>query len=184
MDDQTILGLFFARNEEAIAALGQKYGGACRRLAANLLGNSRDAEECVNDTYLACWNRIPPHRPDPLRSYVLRVTRNLAIARYHKNAARKRNSHYDAALEELSEVLPAADTAETALEAAELTAALNRFLDGLDKGERALFLRRYWYGESISAIAVYFDLRANTVSQRLGRTRKKLAKFLEKEGWL
>ena len=184
MDDRKIIELFFARREEAIEALAEKYGGACQRLAANLLGSSRDAEECVNDAYLGCWNSIPPHRPDPLRGYVLRITRNLAIARYHKNTARKRNSHYDAALEELSEILPSSDTAETVLEAAELTAALNRFLDGLDKGERALFLRRYWYGESVSAMAVYFDLRANTVTQRLGRTRKKLAKFLEKEGWL
>ena len=184
MDDRKIIELFFARSEEAIAALSQKYGGACQRLASNILGNVRDAEECVNDAYLGCWNSIPPRRPDPLKSYVLRITRNLAIGRYHKNTAFKRNSHYDAALEELSEVLPAAETAESAVEAAELTAALNRFLDGLDKRERAVFLRRYWYGESISAMAVFFDMRANTVSQTLGRTRKKLAKFLEKEGWL
>ena len=184
MDDQKIIEFFFARSEDAIAALSQKYGGACHRLAGNILGNSRDAEECVNDAYLGCWNTIPPRRPNPLSSYVLRITRNLAIGRYHKNTALKRNSHYDAALEELSEVLPAADTAETVLEAAELTAALNRFLDKLDRRERAVFLRRYWYGESVSAIAVFFDLRANTVSQLLGRTRKKLAKFLEKEDWL
>ena len=127
---------------------------------------------------------MPPQRPKPLSSYVLRITRNLALGRYHKNTARKRNSHYDAALEELSEILPAADTAETALEASELTAALNRFLDTLDKRERAVFLRRYWYGESVSAMAVFFDMRANTVSQLLSRTRRKLQKFLEKEGWL
>ena len=184
MDDQTIIELFFARNEEAVTALSQKYGGACQRLAANILGSRRDAEECVNDAYLGCWNSIPPQRPHPLSSYVLRITRNLAVARYHKNTALKRNSHYDAALEELSEILPAAETAETALEHSELTAALNRFLEKLDKRERALFIRRYWYGESVSAMAVFFDMRANTVSQTLGRTRKKLQKFLEKEGWL
>ena len=184
MDDPKIIELFFARREEAIEALAEKYGGACRRLASNILGSARDAEECVNDAYLGCWNSIPPRRPDPLSTYVLRITRNLAITRYHKNTALKRNSHYDAALEELSEILPAAETAETALEAAELSAALNRFLEGLDSRERAVFLRRYWYGESVSAIAVFFDLRANTVSQTLGRTRKKLAKFLKKEGWL
>ena len=184
MDDSQIIELFLARREEAIGAISQKYGGACQRLASNILGNQRDAEECVNDAYLGCWNSIPPQRPNPLSSYLLRITRNLALKRYHKNTALKRNSHYDAALEELSEILPAADTAETALEATELTAALNRFLAILDKRERALFLRRYWYGESISAVAVFFDLRANTVSQTLSRTRKKLAKFLEKEGYL
>lgn len=184
MDDQRIIELFFSRSEEAIGALSQRCGGACQRLAANILGNPRDAEECVNDAYLAVWNTVPPQRPKPLSSYVLRITRNLALGRYHKNTARKRNSHYDAALEELSEILPAADTAETALEASELTAALNRFLDTLDKRERAVFLRRYWYGESVSAMAVFFDMRANTVSQLLSRTRRKLQKFLEKEGWL
>ena len=184
MDDQRIIELFFSRSEEAIGALSQRYGGACQRLAANILGNPRDAEECVNDAYLAVWNTVPPQRPKPLSSYVLRITRNLALGRYHKNTARKRNSHYDAALEELSEILPTADTAETALEASELTAALNRFLDTLDKRERAVFLRRYWYGESVSAMAVFFDMRANTVSQLLSRTRRKLQKFLEKEGWL
>ena len=184
MEDEKIIDLFFARSEEAIAALGEKYGAACQRLASNILGNSRDAEECVNDACLGCWNSIPPRRPKPLGSYVLRITRNLALGRYHKNTALKRNSHYDTALEELGEIFPAAETAETALEHAELTAALNRFLDGLEKRERALFIRRYWYGESVSAIAVFFDLRANTVSQLLARTRKKLRKFLEKEGWL
>lgn len=184
MDDQRIIELFFSRSEEAIGALSQRYGGACQRLAANILGNPRDAEECVNDAYLAVWNTVPPQRPKPLSSYVLRITRNLALGRYHRNTARKRNSHYDAALEELIEILPTADTAETALEASELTAALNRFLDTLDKRERAVFLRRYWYGESVSAMAVFFDMRANTVSQLLSRTRRKLQKFLEKEGWL
>jgi len=184
LDDANIIELFFARSEEAIGALAQKYGGACQRLAANILGSARDAEECVNDAYLGCWNSIPPRRPNPLSSYVLCITRNLAIKRYHKNTALKRNSHYDAALEELGEVLCAAETAETALETAELTAALNRFLAGLERRERALFLRRYWYGESVSAMALFFDMRANTVSQTLGRTRKKLAAFLEKEGYL
>lgn len=184
MDDQKIIELFFTRSEEAIEALGQKYGGACQRLASNILGNVRDAEECVNDAYLGCWNSIPPRRPSPLSSYLLRIVRNLAIGRYHKNTALKRNSHYDAALEELSGILPGVDSAEKAVETAELTAALDRFLDTLDKRERSLFLRRYWYGESVSAMAVYFDMRANTVSQTLGRTRKKLKKFLEKEGWL
>lgn len=184
MEDGAIIRLFFERSEEAIAALGQKYGGACQRLAVNILGSSRDAEECVSDACLAVWNTVPPRRPDPLSTYVLRITRNLALKRFHQNTALKRNSHYDAALEELAELLPAADTAETALEQRELAAALNRFLDTLDKKERALFLRRYWYGESVSAIAAFFDLRANSVSQQLSRTRKKLGRFLEKEGYL
>lgn len=184
MDDEKIIALFFERSEEAIAALSQKYGGACQRLASNILGSARDAEECVNDAYLGCWNSIPPRRPSPLSSYLLRITRNLAIKRYHQNTALKRNSHYDAALEELSDILPAPGTAETALEQRELTAALDRFLDTLEPRARAVFLRRYWYGESVSAMAVFFDMRANSVSQLLARTRKRLAQFLEKEGYL
>ena len=184
MEDNAIIELFFARSEEAITALAGKYGGACRRLAANILGSSCDAEECVNDAYLGCWNTIPPRRPHPLSTYLLRITRNLAIGRYHKNTACKRNSHYDAALSELAEMLPAAENAETAVEHRELVRALERFLDTLDTKQRAVFLRRYWYGESVSAIAVFFDMRANTVSQLLGRTRQKLADFLKKEGWI
>ena len=101
MDDDRIIELFFARSEQAVTELSRKYGTVCRRTAENILNDRRDAEECLNDAYLAVWNTVPPQRPDPLLSYVCRIVRNQALKRYHANAARKRNSVYDAALEEI-----------------------------------------------------------------------------------
>lgn len=100
LEDVKIIELFFARTEQAIAELAAKYGSTCKRIANNILKCEPDAEECVNDTYLAAWNAIPPERPDPLRTYIFRITRNIATAKYHANTALKRNSYYDVALDE------------------------------------------------------------------------------------
>ena len=105
MEDKRIIDLFFARSELAIEALAAKYGALCSRIAENILGDSMDAEECVNDAYLGVWNSVPPQRPDPLRSFLCRIVRNLSISRYHANTAKKRNSSYDVALEELEGIL-------------------------------------------------------------------------------
>ena len=100
MEDQQIIRLFFERSEQAIAELAKAHGSAAARVARNILGSERDAEECLNDTYLAVWNAIPPQKPDPLRTFVCKIARNLAAAKYHANTAKKRNSRYDAALDE------------------------------------------------------------------------------------
>lgn len=112
LEDVKIIELFFARTEQAIAELAAKYGSTCKRIANNILKCEPDAEECVNDTYLAAWNAIPPERPDPLRTYIFRITRNIATAKYHANTALKRNSYYDVALDELEECLTSASTIE------------------------------------------------------------------------
>ncbi|NLE14203.1 MAG: hypothetical protein GX628_11070 [Clostridiales bacterium] len=101
MDDSKIIELFFERSEQAIIELSKKYGSICDRVAYNILNNRSDAEECVNDAYLAVWNAIPPQRPDPLLSYVCRIVRNLALKKYHANTALKRNSMYDVCLDEI-----------------------------------------------------------------------------------
>lgn len=101
MEDQEIIELFFARLEQAISGLQNKYGNRCMKVAYNILNNRLDAEECVNDAYLAAWNTIPPEKPNPLFTYVCHIVRNLSIKRYHANNALKRNSHYDVALDEL-----------------------------------------------------------------------------------
>lgn len=108
MEDSQILELLYERSERAIAALSEKYGSVCRRVANNILNDVRDVEECVNDAYLGAWNTIPPQKPQPLRSYVCRIVRNFAIKRYHANTAAKRNSCYDVALDELENCFPAA----------------------------------------------------------------------------
>ena len=182
MDDNKIIELFFMRSESAIAALAEKYGGQCHGVAANILNNEQDAEECVNDAYLAAWNTIPPQKPNPLRTYVLRLVRNISIKRYHYNKAQCRNSKYDVAFEELAACIPGGCSAEDEYDAARLTEHLNAFLATLDDDNRVMFVRRYWYSESVGEIAARFGVRPHYVTVRLSRLRAKLKAYLQKEG--
>lgn len=184
MEDSKIIALFFDRSEQAISELSNKYGKLCIHIADNILGNSQDAEECVNDAYLGAWNTIPPQKPNPLQAYICKIVRNIAITRYHTNTARKRNSHYDVALEELEHCLYSQDTAESTLHAKELSRLLDRFLNSLDTRSRVMFVRRYWYADSVADIAKNFRMRPNSVSVQLSRTRNKLRKFLIQEGYI
>ena len=184
MDDQKIIALFFSRSESAISAISEKYGKLCLHIAQNILGSYQDAEECVNDSYLGVWNTIPPQKPNPLRTYLFRIVRNIAITRYHSNTAIKRNSHYDIALDELEECLFSHESVEETLFAKELSHLLDRFLAQLDTRSRVMFVRRYWYGDSVSAIGENFGMRPNSVSVQLSRIRSKLKAFLIKEGYL
>ena len=183
LEDSKIIELFFARVEQAIVELSAKYGIVCNRIARNILKNDLDAEECVNDTYLAAWNTIPPQKPDPLRTYIFRIVRNIAIAKYHANTAEKRNSYYDVALEELENCLAASVTVEQEISAKELSQEIDSFLDTLDRDNRVMFVRRYWYSDSISDLAEMFQTSNNNVSVRLSRTREKLKKHLKKGGF-
>lgn len=183
LEDSTIIGLFFARSERALEELERKYGHAVTKTARNILGDPLDVEECVNDTYLGCWNSIPPQCPDPLVSYVCKIARNFAVNRYHANRAAKRNGAYDLILDELAESIPAAADVETETEAKELTAAIDRFLAGLRREDRVLFVRRYFYADSVAELAAERGESANRVSVRLFRLRGKLKKTLEKEGY-
>ena len=182
MDDTQIIEYFFARSEQAIRALSDRYGSLCRSIALHILNNPQDAEECVNDAYLAVWNNIPPARPDPLSAYVCRIVRNLALKRYHANTAAKRNSHYDLALEELVDCLPSTGSVEEEIEARELARLLNAFLATLEPQSRILFVRRYWYADSISDLAALFHTGKHNISVRLSRIRKALREYLRKEG--
>ncbi len=178
-----IIELFEARDESAIAALTAKYGKTCNRISQNILKNALDAEEVVNDTYLAVWNAIPPQKPDPLQTFVFRIVRNLAIAKYHANTAAKRNSHYDMALDELEECFAGSITIEEELQAKELSRQIDLFLESLDQENRVIFVRRYWYSDSVGELATRFHISPNTVSVRLSRMRDKLKKHLKKVGY-
>ena len=182
MDDKKIVELFYERSEQAITELSKKYGLLCEKIADNILNNHLDAEECVNDAYLAVWNTIPPQNPDSLVSYVCRIVRNQAIKKYHENTALKRNSIYDTSLDELEEVLPSSASVEGELEAKEVSAMIDRFLETLDKQSRTMFIRRYWYSDSIEEIALSFKTSKHYISVRLSRIRKALKKHLVKEG--
>ena len=163
--------------------LSKKYGTICIRIAKNILNNSLDAEECVNDAYLGAWNTIPPQKPNPLKTYICRIVRNLSIKRYHSNTSMKRNSFYDAALDELENCIPSGKTVESELFARELAKIIDDFLDTLDKENRVIFVRRYWYSDSISDISKRFHMSNNNISVRLSRTREKLKNYLRKEGF-
>ena len=135
----------------------------------------------MSDTYLHIWNRIPPAKPQNLGAYACKVVRNVCLTRYHANTAQKRNSHYDVALEELEGTIPALSTVETEYDAKELTGYLNRFLEELSREDRYLFLRRYWYGETIDELSQAFGYSPSRVTGMLSRTRKRLEKYLQKE---
>ena len=184
MEDSKILDLFFERSEQAIRELDQKYGSAVKRTAANILRSRQDVEEVANDTYLGVWNAIPPQRPDPLVSFVCKIARNLAVNRCHANTAQRRNGEYDLVLDELEECIPGHMSVETEVEAKELTEAINRFLRTLGREDRFLFVRRYWYGDSVARIAAMTGTSANRISVRLFRIREKLHLRLMKEGLL
>ena len=182
MTDEEIIRLFFERSEQAISELAKKHGNAVRSVALNILGDEEDAKECVNDTWLGAWNSIPPNRPDPLRTYVCRIARNLAAKRFHANIAQKRSGRYDKALEELAECLPDKASVEDEFFAKELAGIIDRFLDTLSYEDRFVFMRRYWYADSLSEIAKMTGMSCNSIAVRIHRVRKKLKKHLRKEG--
>ena len=183
IEDEKIIELFFERSEQGIRELDIKYGKVCHKLSNNIVNNRQDAEECVNDAYLGAWNTIPPQNPNPLLTYICRIVRNLSIKKYHANTSVKRNSFYDAALDELGECVSSSESVEEEISAKELTRQIDYFLDTLDAESRILFVRRYWYAYSISELAKQFGLKSNTVSVRLSRIRDKLRDYLKGEGF-
>ena len=178
MEDLQIIDLLFQRSESAIPALQQKFSGLCRSVISNSLPDSRDVEECASDTYLRVWNSIPPQRPQRLDSFLARIARNAALDRYYYNTAGMRKSDLALAYEALSDYLP---SGRQETDAAEFRAFLNRFLRELPKEARAMFLRRYWYGETVSEIARAFRCSEEKVKSSLFRTRKKLREAMIKE---
>lgn len=153
MEDQLIIKLFWERSEQALKEASEKYGRLLKALSMRILGNEQDAEECVNDTFLAAWNAIPPEKPDPLSAYFIKITRNQALKKYHRMTAQKRNSCYDAALEEFADLLPYSDTAEDLILAKELSEQINEFLEGEKPEDRKIFVQRYYFCREISEIA-------------------------------
>ncbi|MBR5094900.1 MAG: sigma-70 family RNA polymerase sigma factor [Oscillospiraceae bacterium] len=153
MSDPEILDLFFARDQRAIGALSERYGGILLHTARNIVRSREDAEECVNDAYLDLWEAIPPARPSPLLSYAAKVVRDLANSRLRYNSAQKRAGAYDLALDELSESLAGPDSVEERMDARALGESINAFLEQLDRKTRVLFVRRYWFSDIVAAIA-------------------------------
>lgn len=180
MDEKTILDLLWDRSENAIAALQKTFGKGVYRLAMNILNSHSDAEEAVNDTWFALWNAIPPQRPDPLAPYVYRTGRNISLKRLRTSTAARWDDRYDICLQELSESLSGGSMDDT-MDAKELGLAIDRFLSTLSKENRIMFLRRYWFGDSLGEVAKRFGMTGGSVSTRLSRVRTALKEYLMKE---
>lgn len=183
MEDSQIIDLYWSRDQQAIRETAGKYGGFLERISHNILRSSRDAEECVNDTYLRAWSAIPPTRPVSFRTWLGCIVRNLSLDRWKQRQSEKRGGGLEILLGELEECVPAPGRGpESALEDQELAQALNAFLQALPAEKRLIFLQRYWYGESLSAIAASLGCKESRVKSALFRTRKALRAYLEKEG--
>ncbi len=182
MEDGQIVALYWARSQGAIAASEEKYGALCRGISYNILRSHEDAEECVNDTWHRAWDTMPPQRPQSLGAYLCRIVRNLSIDRWRARKSLKRGEGLEALVLELEECVPAVPSAEEQWETEEIAAAVERWLDTLEDRDRGLFLRRYWYGDSVKDLAGRLGWSPNRLAQRLGRLRKGLRRALEEEG--
>ncbi len=178
--DGDIVELYFARSEEAIAESEKKYGQSCYAVAYRILCDHGDAEECVNDTWLRAWNAIPPEKPTCLGAYLCTITRRLALTRYEYKHASRRFAGVEASLEELSECIP--EGCLSVMDEVVIRMAINSFLDSLPTRTRMIFLRKYWYLDSISGIAEALGMSEAAVKVSLHRTREKFRKWLAKEG--
>ena len=184
MEDEKIIDLYWERSERAIAETERKYGAYCRSIATHILYNQEDSEECVNDTYLRAWNAMPKERPAILSAFLGAITRNLSLDRYRKNHSAKRGGKEVAfVFDELIDCVSKEDGLQS-LEEKELVESLNCFLKGLRQEQRVLFLRRYWYMDSIAEIAARYSMSESKVKSILFRTRKKLWEQLQKEGYV
>ncbi len=181
MEDRTLLEMYLNRSENAVAETWKRYGSLLIKVASNFLSCPEDIEECVNDTYLALWNSIPPNEPLDMAAYACRTVRNLAVKKYRYTSAEKRNSMFDAALDELGDCLSGGRSPEEELDASETAALINSFLGTLDPEDRNMFMLRYWYGCPLEETAERFGRSRHYVSVRLSRIRKKLRDRLRRE---
>ena len=184
MDDRSLIKLYISGDESAVAETAKVYGAYCFSVAFRILGNESDAEECVSDTWLRAWESVPKARPESLKYYLAKITRNLAINRLTEQSAASRGGEYERVCSELLECLPDRADAGSEVEAAELEKTVNEFVLSLKEMEANIFVRRCFYMESVKDIAQRYGLSANHAAAILSRTRKKLKKHLIKEGYL
>ena len=182
MEDERIVDLYFSRDEKAIFETEKKYGTYCHYISYNILGSNEDAEECVNDTYLAAWESIPPTRPQMLRTFLGKLVRNISINRYHHDHAKKRSTQGVLVLDELAECIPDPNSAQNVADEIALADALNGFLASLSQTARIAFVKRFFYCESLRDIARDLDLAEANVKVLLHRTRKKCKAWLCEKG--
>ena len=186
MEDEQILDLYFARNQEAIRETAQKYGDYCYGVAFRILENRPDADECVNDTWFQTWNAVPPQRPRQLKAFLGRVVRNLSLDRWAFLHAQKRGGgRVEVLLSELEDCIPAAlATPEQRLTEREVGASVTRWLEEQPQKNRVAFIRRYWYADSLSETARRIGCSEMAAKSLLHRMRVSLRVYLEREGMM
>lgn len=185
MEDKVIVDLYWQRDETAIDHTANKYGNYLAKIAYNILYDREDSSESVNDTYLAAWNSIPPHRPNILSTYLGKLTRRISIDRFRAKTSQKRCAgEYALSLDELRNTLSAGNTTEDTVEAALLAESMEKFLRELSPETRHVFLGRYYFLDSVKEIAAYCRISESKVKVLLHRTRQRLRDHLEKEGFL
>lgn len=184
MDDERIIELYWQRNENAISETKAKYGKYCYSIAYNILKSNEDAEECENDTYLEAWNSVPPQKPKILSAYLGTITRRKSIDKWRKKTAEKRGGGFQLSLDELENYLSDDKGICDEIIAEEMAKKISEFLRTLPEKECNVFLRRYWYFDSITEICNRYGYGQSKVKMMLKRTREKLFSYLEKEGML
>lgn len=183
MEDTSIIKLYWDRDENAIKETDKKYGKLCYRLADNILKNKEDTEECVNDTFLKLWNSIPDDSPNHFAAYICQIVKRLALSKFRYNTAGKRCSENNISYDELSEFVSETKNPEDVSILAELSNSISDYLSKESKQNRVIFIRRYWYYDSTEDIAQALNISPKTVWSILSRMRKRLKKYLQKEGY-
>lgn len=183
MKDKEIIELFFNRSEDAIHQTQLKYGKLCRKISMGILNDIRDVDECINDTWMVLWNHIPPRKPEPLKTYICRITKNLSLKCYKHHHAQKRNSEYELSLQELGECFKTSENVEQEIETQELTQIINRFVSQLPSSKRTMFLQRYWLLMPVKEISELHHISEKNASMKLSRIRTKLKEYLIQEGY-
>ena len=184
MNDDRIIELYLMRDEEAIKLTAEKYGSRLRSLAYGIVNNRQTAEECENDTYLKVWNAIPPHEPRGyLYAFLARITRHVSLNCCRARDQLKRRAFICELSSEMEQCIPSPDDSECLMDDAVLRNAINGFLGKLSEEKRNIFVRRYWYLDSVADISKRFDLSESKVKTTLFRCRRELRDYLEKEGY-
>lgn len=182
LDDQELIDLYWGRDEEAIKETATKYGKLCTYIAKNILKSVEDCEECVNDTYFAVWNAIPVQRPNKFSVFISRFTRNLALKKYEYLSAKKRNTSATMSLDELGDCVSSEDSVESEVEKKHIERTIDAFLWQQGHEKRDVFIRRYWYFDSIESICKHTGFSQSKVKSILYQMRLNLRKYLENEG--
>lgn len=184
MLDNQIIDLYLARDESAIAETARRHGAGLRQISQNIVGDASSAEECENDTYLQAWNSIPPQEPRAhFFGYLAQIIRRLSIDLCRHRCRLKRSAHIVALTAELEKCIPAPDDTPCRMEASELAKIISDFIADLPRQQRLIFLRRYWYLDSIADISLRFSISQSKVKTSLWRTRNALREHLEEEGY-